>query len=134
MKKRFGKNCHVIILSLVFCIILFLSSAVSAVTYAGQIKPNPNPSGETITVTDANSNAESFDNYGTIQIESTGTLENSDWLYNWHEIKSSGIINNTMMIQIPILALLFLGEHITWQEGLGMVLAGIGIVIVQLRR
>ncbi len=46
----------------------------------------------------------------------------------------SGIINNTMMIQIPILALLFLGEHITWREGLGMVLAGIGIVIVQLRR
>jgi len=45
----------------------------------------------------------------------------------------SGIINNTMMIQIPILALLFLGEHIAWREGLGMVLAGIGIFIVQLR-
>ena len=33
----------------------------------------------------------------------------------------SSIINNTMMIQIPILAMLFLGEQITWREGLGMV-------------
>lgn len=46
----------------------------------------------------------------------------------------SSIINNTMMIQIPILALLFLGEQITWREGVGMVLAGIGIVVVQFRR
>ena len=45
----------------------------------------------------------------------------------------SSIINNTMMIQIPILALLFLGERITWREGLGMILAGVGIVIVQFR-
>jgi drug/metabolite transporter (DMT)-like permease len=46
----------------------------------------------------------------------------------------SSIINNTMMIQIPILALLFLGEKITWREGMGMVLAGVGIILVQLRR
>lgn len=46
----------------------------------------------------------------------------------------SSLINNTMMIQIPVLALIFLRESITWREGLGMVLAGIGIVIVQLRR
>jgi drug/metabolite transporter (DMT)-like permease len=46
----------------------------------------------------------------------------------------SSIINNTMMIQIPILALLFLGERITWREGLGMVLAAAGILIVQLRQ
>ena len=46
----------------------------------------------------------------------------------------SSIINNTMMIQIPILALLFLGESITWREGSGMLLAGAGILIVQLRR
>lgn len=44
----------------------------------------------------------------------------------------SSLINNTMMIQIPILALLFLGEQISWREGIGMVLAGIGILIVQL--
>jgi len=46
----------------------------------------------------------------------------------------SSIINNTMMIQIPILALLFLGERITWREGFGMVLAAAGILIVQLRQ
>jgi drug/metabolite transporter (DMT)-like permease len=46
----------------------------------------------------------------------------------------SSLINNTMMIQIPILALLFLGEKITWQGGIGLVLAGIGILIVQLQR
>lgn len=46
----------------------------------------------------------------------------------------SSIINNMMMIQIPVLALLFLGEQITWREGIGMALAGAGIIIVQLRR
>jgi drug/metabolite transporter (DMT)-like permease len=46
----------------------------------------------------------------------------------------SGIINNTMLIQIPLLALLFLGEQITWRAGLGMLLAGIGTIIVQWRR
>jgi len=46
----------------------------------------------------------------------------------------SSLINNTMMIQIPILALLFLGESISWREGVGLVLAGAGIVVVQLRR
>lgn len=45
----------------------------------------------------------------------------------------SSIINNTMLVQIAILAWLFLGEHITWQEGIGMVLAGIGALIVQIR-
>jgi drug/metabolite transporter (DMT)-like permease len=44
----------------------------------------------------------------------------------------SSIINNAMMIQIPILALLFLGERITPQQALGMLLAGAGIVAVQL--
>jgi len=46
----------------------------------------------------------------------------------------SSIINNMMLVQIPILALLFLGEQITWREGIGMALAGAGIIIVQLRR
>jgi drug/metabolite transporter (DMT)-like permease len=44
----------------------------------------------------------------------------------------SSLINNTMLIQIPILASLFLGEKITWREGSGLVLAGLGILIVQL--
>jgi drug/metabolite transporter (DMT)-like permease len=38
-----------------------------------------------------------------------------------------------MMIQIPVLAWLFLNETPTGAEILGMILAGIGIVIVQLR-
>ncbi len=46
----------------------------------------------------------------------------------------SSIINNTMAIQIPILAWLFLGENITWQEGIGMATAAVGTLVVQLHR
>jgi len=46
----------------------------------------------------------------------------------------SSIINSTMLIQIAVLAWVFLGERITWQEGFGMLLAGAGVLIVQLRR
>jgi drug/metabolite transporter (DMT)-like permease len=46
----------------------------------------------------------------------------------------SSIINSTMLIQIAVLAWLFLGERLTLQEGMGMVLAGLGALIVQLRR
>ena len=46
----------------------------------------------------------------------------------------SSIINSTMLVQIAVLAWLFLGERLTWQEIIGMALAGIGVMIVQLRR
>jgi len=46
----------------------------------------------------------------------------------------SSIINSTMLAQIAVLAWLFLGERLTWQEIIGMALAGIGALIVQLRR
>lgn len=46
----------------------------------------------------------------------------------------SSILNGTMLIQIPILAVLFLGEPLTLQQISGMALAGIGALIVQLRR
>ncbi|UCF59902.1 MAG: EamA family transporter [Anaerolineaceae bacterium] len=46
----------------------------------------------------------------------------------------SSIINNTMLIQIPILSVLFLGERINLKEIIGLVLAGLGTVIVQLAR
>jgi drug/metabolite transporter (DMT)-like permease len=46
----------------------------------------------------------------------------------------SSIINSTMLIQIAILAWLFLGEPLTWQKIAGMALAGAGALIVQLRR
>jgi drug/metabolite transporter (DMT)-like permease len=45
----------------------------------------------------------------------------------------STIINNAMMIQIPILALIFLGADIQAKEALGMLIAGLGILAVQLR-
>jgi len=36
----------------------------------------------------------------------------------------SSIINSTMLVQIAVLAWLFLGERLTWQEVIGMALAG----------
>ncbi|MCI0552691.1 MAG: EamA family transporter [Anaerolineae bacterium] len=46
----------------------------------------------------------------------------------------SSIINGTMMIWIPILALLFLGETMTSKEVIGLVVTGAGTLIVQVRR
>ena len=46
----------------------------------------------------------------------------------------SSIINSTMLIWIPILAVIFLGERITEKELIGLALAGIGMLLVQLRR
>jgi drug/metabolite transporter (DMT)-like permease len=45
----------------------------------------------------------------------------------------SSIINGTMLVQIAVLAWLFLGERLTWKEGIGMALAGLGALIVQVR-
>jgi drug/metabolite transporter (DMT)-like permease len=42
----------------------------------------------------------------------------------------SAILNNTMMIQIPILAVAFLGERLDLQEVVGMGLAVLGVVMV----
>ncbi|MFB0535831.1 MAG: hypothetical protein ACETWR_12715 [Anaerolineae bacterium] len=38
-----------------------------------------------------------------------------------------------MLVQIAVLAWLFLGERLIWQELIGMALAGIGALIVQFR-
>jgi drug/metabolite transporter (DMT)-like permease len=46
----------------------------------------------------------------------------------------SSIINGTMLIWIPILAVLFLGETITAKEIFGLVVTGLGTLIVQLRK
>jgi drug/metabolite transporter (DMT)-like permease len=46
----------------------------------------------------------------------------------------SSIINGTMLIQIAVLAWIFLGESISLQGGVGMFIAGSGAVIVQLKR
>ncbi len=45
----------------------------------------------------------------------------------------SSIINGTMLIWIPIFAVLFLGESISPKEIVGLVAVGIGTLIVQLR-
>ncbi len=45
----------------------------------------------------------------------------------------SSIINGTMLIQIAVLAWIFLGEAITLQEGIGMLIASFGAVLVQLK-
>ncbi|NQT65265.1 MAG: DMT family transporter [FCB group bacterium] len=46
----------------------------------------------------------------------------------------SSIINGTMLIQIAILAWIFLGETITLQESIGMLFAAIGVVLVQIKK
>ena len=45
----------------------------------------------------------------------------------------SSLINNTMLIQIAILAWVFLDEQLTWQQGMGMGMAAAGILVVQVR-
>ena len=45
----------------------------------------------------------------------------------------SSIINGTMLIQIALLAWLFLGEEISIKEGIGMMIAASGALLVQLR-
>lgn len=46
----------------------------------------------------------------------------------------SSIINSTMLVQIALLAWLFLGEGLTAQKITGMVMVAVGMLVVQLRR
>lgn len=46
----------------------------------------------------------------------------------------SSNINNTMLIQIAILAWLFLGERLTFIDGVGLLLAVLGVFLVHMRR
>jgi len=46
----------------------------------------------------------------------------------------SSIINGTMLIQIAILAWIFIGEPITFMEGIGMLIAVIGAFFVQIKK
>jgi drug/metabolite transporter (DMT)-like permease len=46
----------------------------------------------------------------------------------------SSIINNTMLFQIAVLAWLFLGEQLTLAEAIGVLLAVVGTLVVQVRR
>jgi len=46
----------------------------------------------------------------------------------------SSVINNTMLIQIAVLAWVFLGEGLNGRAIAGLALAGAGTLIVQVRR
>jgi drug/metabolite transporter (DMT)-like permease len=46
----------------------------------------------------------------------------------------SSIINNTMLLQIVVLAWVFLGEPLGWRAALGIGVAAIGALLVQLKR
>jgi drug/metabolite transporter (DMT)-like permease len=58
------------------------------------------------------------------------------WNQSLRELSAveSSIINNTMLIQIAVLAWLFLGEQLTPRELAGLLLAASGILIAQLER
>jgi len=43
----------------------------------------------------------------------------------------SSMINNSMGVQIPVLAIIFLGERLTLRSGLGLAIAVLGIFVVQ---
>jgi drug/metabolite transporter (DMT)-like permease len=57
-------------------------------------------------------------------------------LWNWTmqslTAVESSVINSAMQIEIPIMAVLFLNETLTWRTFLGLILAAMGIVVVQL--
>lgn len=57
------------------------------------------------------------------------------WNYTLRTLSAmeSSIINGTMLIQIAVLAWIFLGEAITLQEGVGMLIAACGALLVQMR-
>jgi drug/metabolite transporter (DMT)-like permease len=57
------------------------------------------------------------------------------WNYTLQTLSAteSSIVNGTMLIWIPILAVVYLDEQITGKELLGLVVAGVGTLIVQLR-
>jgi len=57
------------------------------------------------------------------------------WNYTLRTLSAteSSVINGTMLIWVPILAVVFLNERISIQEIMGLIVAGIGTLIVQLR-
>jgi drug/metabolite transporter (DMT)-like permease len=49
------------------------------------------------------------------------------------EAMESSVINSTMLIQVALLAWIFLGEDLSVKEWIGLLLAGSGVLLVQLR-
>jgi len=49
------------------------------------------------------------------------------------EAMESSVINSTMLIQVALLAWIFLGENLSTKEWIGLIVAGFGVLLVQLR-
>lgn len=93
MNTRFQKNQRIVLVPLMFsfALSLLLSSVTSGQGMSGyQIEPNPNPVGNTISISDVNSNVVEFNNLGTIHIETSGEFFNINIINN----EATGIINN----------------------------------------
>jgi hypothetical protein len=60
-----------------------------------QIAPNPNPLGNTIAVSGTDSNTETFDNNGAIEIIENGILSNSGILNNYYALNNNGTLKNS---------------------------------------
>jgi len=58
------------------------------------------------------------------------------WNYSLRTLTAmeSSIINGTMLIQIAVLAWIFIDEPITLQQGIGMLIAVIGALLVQIKK
>ncbi len=58
------------------------------------------------------------------------------WNYTLRTLPAmeSSLINNAMLIQIALLAWIFLGESLSVQKWVGVLLTAAGVVIVQFRR
>lgn len=58
------------------------------------------------------------------------------WNHTLHTLPAmeSSIINNTMLIQIPVLAVVFLGEQLNSRQIAGLAIAVLGTLLVQVRR
>ncbi len=71
-------------------------------------------------------------NFTTVLVAFLGLVLLAERLRTLSAVESS-IINSTMIVQIPLLAFMFLGESLTVRQALGMLLAGMGALVVQLR-
>ncbi|MHC4535784.1 MAG: autotransporter outer membrane beta-barrel domain-containing protein, partial [Planctomycetota bacterium] len=109
MNRRFKPNQHIFVSGLAFSFAIAFLLCSTAIGQPEQIEPNPNPLGETITITNNSTdyafNDEIFDNLGTIDnlgyfrnrntFNNDGLIDNSVYLLNMDTINNSNNINNS---------------------------------------
>ncbi|MHC1711431.1 MAG: autotransporter domain-containing protein [Solidesulfovibrio sp.] len=78
----------------IVCALLLILIGTPLSTHASQISPNPNPSGNTITVSGTDDNGVTFTNNGTIEIDFFGTLDNTGTLSNTGTITTDNVLHN----------------------------------------